>query len=611
MKTHNWKNIKKLALGVMAFEGSEHLENIISELRDLIDVVIIGYQKESYHGDRIDASDMKTLQYLQDIGLSDHLIHIHLDLNKDARVQETDKRNAIIEFAENQGCSHIIIIDADEFYTHNSFYNALKEIDDNDYEMTYCQYVNYYHDYLLYLVYPFADGMHVPFVSKVKYRHSFETTDFPLPSDPTRRYVIPKDSNGNFTATYHIFPWNKVKMHHLSWLRVNIRKKLKSWSSKKCFNDQELLIDKAVYDFEHFDEILKKQKDNQKVHLVFNTPGNTVNIEEFPKQYIFPKKDFYKTYKYSEDPKNILVLNMSSTAGNGLFIELENTCRETWVKQIEKYDMRNVKYFSIIDGPEDYIDFHNKIIYVRDTEDLSNFDNFLYRFIHGLHLLKKAGYAFDYDYIVRTNTSTWLNLPLINKIIANETDESIIYGYSLQAAFWSQYGVYPSGELLIMSKRQADVISDEMNKRKLNGIKSVGDDVLIGSIFSTRCSKMEIPQYYYFKDLYCNDNSGVAIQIKDLNNNHDFDERKKINIEKMKQVNRDQKINIDKQYKNYLELIKSIKINIIPYTKHEWLTELNDNQKLPIIRKSFIKTFDNYKELSDYQMELKKKGGYA
>ena len=64
MKTHNSKNIKKLALGVMAFEGSEHLENIISELRDLIDVVIIGYQKESYHGDRIDASDMKTLQYL-------------------------------------------------------------------------------------------------------------------------------------------------------------------------------------------------------------------------------------------------------------------------------------------------------------------------------------------------------------------------------------------------------------------------------------------------------------------------------------------------------------------------------------------------------------------
>ena len=40
MAKQNWQNIKKLALGIVAFEGTEHLYNIISELRDLIDYVL-------------------------------------------------------------------------------------------------------------------------------------------------------------------------------------------------------------------------------------------------------------------------------------------------------------------------------------------------------------------------------------------------------------------------------------------------------------------------------------------------------------------------------------------------------------------------------------------
>ena len=81
--------------------------------------------------------------------------------------------------------------------------------------------------------------MHVPFVTRIKYRHTFESTDFPLPSDPTRRYVIPKNNDGKPEVDYYVFPWETIKMHHLSWLRVDIRKKLKAWSSKKCFANQE------------------------------------------------------------------------------------------------------------------------------------------------------------------------------------------------------------------------------------------------------------------------------------------------------------------------------------------------------------------------------------
>ena len=43
-------NISKLGLGIIAFEGLEHIKNITYELRNLCDIIIICLQKYSYHG---------------------------------------------------------------------------------------------------------------------------------------------------------------------------------------------------------------------------------------------------------------------------------------------------------------------------------------------------------------------------------------------------------------------------------------------------------------------------------------------------------------------------------------------------------------------------------
>lgn len=118
----------------MAFEGTENLINILTELRDLVDVVIIAYQDFSYDGEPISDYDRRAIGYLRESGLSDITLKVETDLKKPHREQETDKRNQIMEYAENSGCSHVLIIDADEFYTHGSFLNALMEIDENDYE---------------------------------------------------------------------------------------------------------------------------------------------------------------------------------------------------------------------------------------------------------------------------------------------------------------------------------------------------------------------------------------------------------------------------------------------------------------------------------------------
>jgi hypothetical protein len=38
----NFKNIKKVGLAIVCFEGSEHLCNIIATVRDLVDYVSVG-----------------------------------------------------------------------------------------------------------------------------------------------------------------------------------------------------------------------------------------------------------------------------------------------------------------------------------------------------------------------------------------------------------------------------------------------------------------------------------------------------------------------------------------------------------------------------------------
>lgn len=325
MSQYNWKNIKGIGLGIVAFEGTEHLASIITEFRDIVDYVVIGLQRKSYHGDPIDPIDLNEIFRLKDEDhLVDNVLEIELDTKKEPRIQETDKRNLLIQDIEDHGCSHAIVIDSDEYYTHKSILRAVQEIDEKDYEITYCQYVNYYADYNHFLVYPFKDGMYVPFITKTKYRHKFECfdvvnghkfqfPDFNLPSDPTRRYVRPfdkieivhlpngqkyKDADGqlldwmprkHYLVEFHIFPWEMVKMHHLSWIRADMRKKLNSWSSKTCFKDYEKLIDRAIEAYNNFDHDSKEQ---QMASLLFNTPNNEVYVRAFPKQYIHPKYDY-------------------------------------------------------------------------------------------------------------------------------------------------------------------------------------------------------------------------------------------------------------------------------------------------------------------------------
>jgi hypothetical protein len=276
-------SIRKLGLCLNSFDCSEFLQYSISEIRDQLDYVIAIYQKKSYWGNPMDPIDMAELERLCKIGLIDELIEFKNQSGVYARQQETNKRNMGIEHLKNKGCSHVLIIDADELFEKEEFAKAKNFIHTKGYPITYCSYINYYKDFEHYLVYPFRPF--IPFIHNATFNYTYEGPA-PGPTDPTRRIFNPLN-----IGTY-IFKDEEIRMHHMAWVRKSIRKKLENWSAKDHFNKE--LIDKAVERWENW-------KEGEDAIMLFNVPNNTVKIiklnKRFSNLYIpWIEKDMQKRY---------------------------------------------------------------------------------------------------------------------------------------------------------------------------------------------------------------------------------------------------------------------------------------------------------------------------
>lgn len=292
--------ITKLGLGIIAFEGTEHLKNITYELRDYCDIITICLQKTSYHGDPIKQEDIDEVELLKSCGLIDSVIWFEPekfyedDKVSGPRLIETDKRNFILDYLEfAEHCSHGLIIDSDEFYDREDFKRSKDYINSSpEIHVTYCQYINYYRDYKHLLVWPYY--CYVPFISEISFRFNFKNGSFDKPSDPTRRYLL----EGN-NKIYHLMPYTMVKMHHLSWIRKDITRKIDSWSSKQLFANVRGLKEAIIERYTNYIE-------GQNAILMFNVPYYQVIVNKLPKQYIHPH------YRINETPTAYLKYESSN-----------------------------------------------------------------------------------------------------------------------------------------------------------------------------------------------------------------------------------------------------------------------------------------------------------
>ncbi len=476
---------KKIGLGIVAFDACEHLINIISELEGLLDYVVIGLQKVSYHGKPISKEDLYMCEKLVEDKLVDKIIYIETDLTKFARHQEVDKRNLLLDDIQNNGqCDYAFIIDSDEFYQRRQFENAVNKIINNDFDITYCRYVNYFGDYKHYLVYPFKDGCYVPFVSKSDYRYAWECKDFTKPSDPTRRYVRKRNEHNQCIDKLYEFQWSELNMHHLSWIRWNISSKLDNWSSKKLFNNFPFLSDKSI---EVYNNFLENPANVSEATLLFNTPGNKVTIAEWPKQYINPKYDIHKVdipeeVVCSNDYNICILVNLD-------YSDIKETPEDTRSRYINTYNTdssRDIRFYT--SKYKNLSKKYNDIIYIDIPKDANK--NIIRDYTKLVKSLINLTNKKNYDYIIKIDPDTWINMNYINYAISHKLfDRRCIYGANKIKSFHTKWNPYISDEGLILSDICVYKITSTYNKTVEKEFPNSAD-ILIGAVLNTEYKKV-------------------------------------------------------------------------------------------------------------------------
>ena len=252
------------------FDGEELLEASIRSIRECVDYIVVVFQTVSNFGNTYEQSKVECIRLIE-LGLVDDIVHfvpaIQYLPNGDVFWQsgcdnELVKRNVGLEMCKSNDCTHLLMLDSDEFYIKEQFEYALNEILEGDYDTSFCQMVTYYKEPTLILS-P-KENYYVPFVIKLKEDTEYKLfADYPFVVDQTRKTEV-----GDCIT----FMRDELEMHHFSYVRKDIERKFVNSSSifpreqindcVKNFNNfkkggKALLLGERIYDLEETENIFK------------------------------------------------------------------------------------------------------------------------------------------------------------------------------------------------------------------------------------------------------------------------------------------------------------------------------------------------------------------
>lgn len=206
----------KLGISYNVFDSEELLEGSIKQLRDLAHYISVVYQKKSNYGNECTPNLVEVLQNLKDCNLVDDIIEYSPEINKGSHFNEVAKRNIGLEMSRKNLCSHHISMDCDEYYITEDFKKIMDDIENNEYESSFCQMRTYYKDWEHQYLIP--EDYYVPLIFKIKEGITYRFNEpCPVECDPTRKMKVVK---------FKIYERDEIEMHHGSYIRNNIERKL-------------------------------------------------------------------------------------------------------------------------------------------------------------------------------------------------------------------------------------------------------------------------------------------------------------------------------------------------------------------------------------------------
>lgn len=205
----------KLAAIYNVWDGEELLPASILSIREHVDLIIIVYQDVSNFGEK-----HNPLDYLPEwMFLADDIIFDKFKprIMTDAKRNEVLKRNNGIELALEYDCTHFLHMDCDEIY--QDFDEAKEFYINSGHAGSVCKLHTYFKRPTLRLETP--EDYYVPFIHVLRQDTIAGGNVYPFYVDPTRRI------NEMDIIELPVF------MHHYSWVRNNIMRKVNNSTARK------------------------------------------------------------------------------------------------------------------------------------------------------------------------------------------------------------------------------------------------------------------------------------------------------------------------------------------------------------------------------------------
>jgi len=222
----------KVGISYNLFDGEELLESSIKSIRDNVEYISVVYQTISNFGNDCNEDLVSLLKSLKEEGLIDELYDYKPNLKAGGHFNEITKRNIGLFLSERNNCTHHMAMDSDEFYTSIQFINMKNEMKEGSYDSSACQMTTYYKE-PIYRLEPKED-YYVSLLFKIKPGRRYEINcPFPVLVDPTRRMEFGK---------FKVFEREDIEMHHMSYVRKDIRTKLTNSSASPNFKNIDRLV---------------------------------------------------------------------------------------------------------------------------------------------------------------------------------------------------------------------------------------------------------------------------------------------------------------------------------------------------------------------------------
>jgi hypothetical protein len=217
----------KLGAIYNVFDGEELLRKSIDQIYNHVDLIIIVWQDVSNFGESYSPLPRITKDGIQD--LEKVIFYKYVPQLRTGFKNEINKRQKGIDIAKQNNCTHFIGMDCDEFYDTNEFENAKNNFFNSGASGSACRMWTYFKDPTYRLDTP--EGYHVPFIHELKTNTRTGHNTYPFYVDPTRRI--------NETNVIEL----PIMMHHFSWVRDNIERKVNNSSAKSSLSKGTLLKD--------------------------------------------------------------------------------------------------------------------------------------------------------------------------------------------------------------------------------------------------------------------------------------------------------------------------------------------------------------------------------